>query len=306
MKVLFKNATILNFDEEIILKINTDVVVNDGVIEFAGKNYAGDNNTIIENNMILLPNFSYNLTDENSCFFSLKKLTEKELNKQLKQFNLLSKTPIMFIDDVLKYEQYYDLILSFCKRNNIKIVVKVGTTLNEMGECDKLFNLTPIELLESYGILDQDPIILSGTNLDKQDFEILSNYNISVCLNLTQDLIEGNGIAPVVTIKKHNLNIFFNSCLNDVFKEMFLCYTLPRGILNDTKLISAEDVLKMAVVNKNIAFSTPIPKLNLNEPANFMAFCNENKSNDDVLENIVLLGDYSKIKYKFVGGKTIK
>lgn len=204
-------------------------------------------------NVIGLPTFKYlNLSRLNSYnVFDLHNISYDNLLSQYKNFDN-DKVTFLYIDDVLKYEQEYQTIVRFCIDYRIAVIVNAGSTLEEMGRCDKIYGLTPIGVLEEFGVLDLEPIILSGANLDKEDYEKMSYYNATLCLDITNDMLKGNGIAQIVTAKKYNVNMIFNC--KDIYKEMFLAYTLPRGILNTTTAISPEDVLEIACINMGKVF----------------------------------------------------
>lgn len=204
-------------------------------------------------NVIALPTFKYlNLSNLKSYnVFDLNNLSYSSLKSQLDKFDT-SRPTFLYIDDVTKYIQDYECIVSFCVDYRIVVIANAGSTLEEMGRCDKQFGMTPVGLLEDYGVLDLEPIILGGANLDKDDYEKLSYYNATLCLNITNDMLNGNGIAQIVTAKKYNVNMIFNC--KDIYKEIFLAYTLPRGILNLTTAISPEDVLEIACINMGKIF----------------------------------------------------
>ncbi len=186
-------------------------------------------------------------------FFNTKTLTFESFNNQLKEFNKNNKINVMYLHNVTNFIDYYDdVIVPFCRKNNIKIVVRAGFDLMDMGICDITYHKTPIQILEEYGVLDLEPIILSATRLEKEDLEKLSYYNASVCLDLSNDLISGSGVAQIPTMQNLNLNIMLN-VRNDLFEELKLVYMLSNGIYNHEQ--SYANILKMALINGYKAFN---------------------------------------------------
>lgn len=184
--------------------------------------------------------------------FDLFELNLNSFNSQLESFKKNGKINIMYLNTAIGYADYYDdLIVPFCRKNKIKLVVRAGDDLSDMGLCDYMYKTTPIGFLEEYGILDLQPIILSAARLEKEDLEKLSYYNATVCLDLSTDLIQGNGIPQIPTMQKYNLNIMLN-VRNDVFEELRLVYMLSNGIFNHEQ--NYANVLKMALVNGYKAF----------------------------------------------------
>lgn len=232
---------------------------------------------INSNGVFVLPSpltLTIGTSNDNFNVFDVSSVTEESLNSQLLQFNKNKKINLMFLNDVVNFENDFDVIVPFCKKNNVKLVVKAGYSLDEMGECDKLFGKTPIDLLEEFGVLDLEPIILSAAKLEKEDIEKLSYYSATVCLDLSNDLLNGNGVAPIVTMLQKNLTVMLN-VRKDVFEEIKLAYMLTKGVYNCD--LTFETALKMAFLNGYKAFNLP--------QTNYMVVKCEEKN---CLQNLVL------------------
>ncbi len=300
MKKYFKNCSAILLKNNELINSKFNVLVNNKNIEFLGEKYCSSYDEIVKKeNVVLIPKFNYfNVKNRNNKingvnydFFNIENVTTESLTHQLNKFKENNVLPFLFINDIFMPTDYYDIIIPFCHKHKIKIIVKIGETLNELGLFDKLYKMSPIDFLESYGVLDQEPIIFSCANLEKDDLEKLSYYNATICLNLTEDLLLGNGIPSIATMLNLNLNIVFNTNLDDVFKEMFLCYTLPKGLLNSKNVVSELDVFKMATVNFNKIVSVNNSEEN---KANLMLVKIDNKFNS-VLKNIILLSNNNNI-----------
>lgn len=289
MKTLLKNVSVLSYNNKFEILKNANFLRYNNKFEILQNNNTCNVDNVLQNDYVIMPKL-FNFNDYlNNATFNLNNFSVESLNKQLTMFKNNNITPFMFIDNIIEAEPYLDQIVMFSKKNNVKIAVCAGKTLNEMGECDKLFGLSPINLLEEYGVLDLEPIIVGATNLDKEDFEKLNYYNASICLTLTEDLLNGNGIPPIVTIIKNNINVFFSSEHNDIFKEMFLCYSLPKGMLNNSEVVGLTDVLKMALINGYVALN----KQNLFNNLDSFMVCKAD--NNNLFESLVLFGNPDKI-----------
>ncbi len=281
MKIKFNNVKVYNNFVDMPKK--QTVVVENGVVVFKGEEYNKDvDKEVKSENLAIIPNFKYfNLSDKNNYnIFNLNNLTEQSLEEQLLSFDK-NKLTLMYLENPTLLEGEYDTIVPFCKKHNIKIVAVAGRTLNEMGECDKLHGVTPIGYLEEFGVLDLEPIILSGANLDKEDFEKLSYYNASVCLDVTNDWFNGNGLAQLPTIKKYNINVLLNC--NNVFKELYSAYFLPVGYYKSPNNITEVDVLNYACFGFNKAFDFVTSICEVGKYANFMVVKNFSSLKDFVL-----------------------
>ena len=300
MKICLKNVSIISVNNAVEVKRAGDVVFENNKIFYEKNNLENCDKVVSDENLVILPKFNYfnvesrtnKINNMQYDFFNLENVTLKSLENQLENFKKNDILPFMFLKDILLPESVYDIIVPFCHKNKIKIMVCVGETLTELGTFDKLYNMSPIDFLESYGVLDCEPIIFSAANLEKDDLEKLSYYGATICLNLTHDLLCGNGIASILTMQKLGLNIVFNTNVDDVFKEMFLCYTLPKGLLNSKTAISLRDVFCMATTNFNkIVKNNNANEINL---SNCIVLKTDNKF-DDELKNVVLTGNNNQI-----------
>lgn len=275
--------------------IKTTVVVNNGVVSWIGDNYNGNVDKLIEgSDLAILPNFKYFDFEviSNYNLFDLNNLSQQSLEEQLQSFNN-SKLSIMFLNNPTLLEGEYDIIIPFCKKHNIKIVAVAGRTLDEMGECDKLNGVTPIQYLEQFGVLDLEPIILSGANLEKDDIEKLAYYNATLCLDITNDWFLNNGLAQMPAIKKYNVNTVFNC--NNIFKEIFLAYFLQKGYFKLIEDSLELDVLNYACFGFDKAFRNGCTVCEIGKTADFMVV-----KNFVDLKTFVLEGSPEQIVEKFV------
>lgn len=191
----------------------------------------------------------------------------EQLNKEFRQSELANqynnnalKKPFCFVpakyaldeNEILQY-------LKFTRRNNLKIGIHLSETLEEVGECDKIDNCTPIAMCEKLGCFDLNAIAFHCVHTDKDDLEILAYNNVSVVACPSSDAFKANGIAPVYAMLKKGINV----CIGtnganfkgkiDMFNEMYLIYILQRLYTGEKNCIKPFDILKMATVNAAIA-----------------------------------------------------
>lgn len=157
------------------------------------------------------------------------------------------------IDDALLYNEEQILeIVKYSKTHNKIIYVPASSTLDDVGECDKTTTMSPIYYLESLGILDRRCIIGGCTYIDKDEAQLLANYGAKVCLFLSKNLQKGEGIAPVYSMLKQNVDLcmgLYEYCLPDVLREMFLFTHLQEGVLNMQKIVTQNQTLAFAQNN---------------------------------------------------------
>lgn len=165
--------------------------------------------------------------------------------------------PVVFCHATYSSDEYsFIKAIEFAKKHNLVLTTHASETLDEVGNCDKKHGKTPIALLESYGYFEQKNILAHCVHCDKDDVEIMKQYNtISVSTNPSSNLYLGSGIAPIYSFVSNGINVCIgtdgpasNNCLN-MFKEMFLTKNLQSGVLNQPDAISAMQTLEMATIN---------------------------------------------------------
>lgn len=163
--------------------------------------------------------------------------------------------PILYAHSVYSCdESQFGELNKFANKYNLIKSTHASETLKEVGSIYNKYNMTPIALLESYGFFDSPSILAHCVHCDRDDIEIMSNYDITVATNPSSNLILGSGIAPLYSYVKSDINVSIgtdgaasNNNLN-MFKEMYLADNLQAGVLNQAHAITTIDALKMATV----------------------------------------------------------
>ena len=171
-----------------------------------------------------------------------------------------------------------------------------------MGECDKLYNMSPVEFLESMGILDRKCIIAGCEYLEKDEMLILKNYDSTICLNVSNAFIEGVGFAPIYSMLNHNINIcvgLTDSARPNIFREMFLLAHTQSAVLNIPHLLKIKSIID--IVQNNIINDE------LKDENDLIIIENDYKTQNDIgtkivndtnVENILFVIKNNKICYK--------
>jgi len=189
-------------------------------------------------------------------------LSEESIKEQIKAIALNNDLikPILYAHSVYSCdESQFGELNKFASKYKLIKSTHASETLKEVGTIVNKYNMTPIALLESYGFFDTPSILAHCVHCDRDDIEIMSNYDITVATNPSSNLILGSGIAPLYSYVKNNINVSIgtdgaasNNNLN-MFKEMYLADNLQAGVLNQAQAITTIDALKMATVRGALA-----------------------------------------------------
>lgn len=186
--------------------------------------------------------------------------------------------------------------INLAKKYDKLLVTHMSETLTEVGECAKIHGgMTPAMLLDSLGFFDCKTMLAHGVFLEKEDYAILENKDVSISHNPSSNLKLGSGIANLKALNQRNINVCLGtdgSASNnrlDMFREMYLSSVLQKALFHDASLIPCRQAIMMATENgakalhKNNIGSlktgnlADVIMINLNSTNNFV--CNNIKSN---------------------------
>lgn len=152
-------------------------------------------------------------------------------------------------------EEDMEIYITFAKKHSLPMSTHLSETLKEVGDCIEQRKQTPPQYLESMGFFDRKATLHHCVHMDKDDIEILQNYNVSVVTCPSSNLKLASGFAPVYSFLQKGINVAIgtdgpasNDSL-DMFKEMFLVATLQKAYLGESDVITVNEVLDMATIN---------------------------------------------------------
>lgn len=152
-------------------------------------------------------------------------------------------------------EEDMETYITFAKQNNLPISTHLAETLKEVGDCIIENKVPPVSYLESLGFFDRKATLDHCVHVDKEDVQILKNYDVNVVTCPSSNLKLASGIAPINTFLVNKINVAIgtdgpasNDTL-DMFKEMFLVATLQKASLHESEVVKVDEVLKMATIN---------------------------------------------------------
>jgi 5-methylthioadenosine/S-adenosylhomocysteine deaminase len=149
-------------------------------------------------------------------------------------------------------EGQFSNLIALSKKYNLPVYTHMSETLEEVSDCVAKYDITPTKLLEELGFFDVPCSVAHGVHLDKEDIQILANYNVNVVSNPASNLKLGSGIAPLYSLDKMGVNLALGTdgaCSNnalDMFREMYLASTLSKAQLKDASVMPAKKILQMA------------------------------------------------------------
>ena len=206
--------------------------------------------------------------------------------------------------------------VDYTAKNNIPLSIHLAETLKEVGDCTVKNNQkTPAQYLEDLGFFDrQGSLCYHCVHMDKDDLQILADYNASVSTCPSSNIKLASGIAPIYAMQNKGINITIgtdgvasNNSL-DMFKEMFLVATLSKVNIYDASVVCAADVLKMATINGANALGFDVGEIKVGKKADIILINIDQPHyypHQNLLSHLVYAGKSGDVYLTMVNGKIL-
>ncbi len=149
----------------------------------------------------------------------------------------------------------WEWVACFAQKHGLGMHVHISETQNEHEQCLARCGLTPIQLLERYGVWDTRAIAAHCVYTTPEDWAIMADKGVSCVHNPYSNLKLGSGVAPVPTMWKAGVNVALGtdgvSSHNsiDMFADMKLAAILHNGVACDPGAFTTRQALELATVN---------------------------------------------------------
>ena len=158
----------------------------------------------------------------------------------------------------------------------------IGKTLEELGTIDKMYKKSLPRVLEDFGFLDFQPAIVGGNCFEKDELELLKEYD---CLFVVTPFEDGKlGIRPTNLFRLKSMGFLIGlgsgSTLEiDFFEYVRLMLMQMRSMFEREDVFSEKDALNIALMGKLRLFE--------GDDATFIVVKNDNSLYDDILKTLV-------------------
>lgn len=285
--MIFKNCNLLDLK---LGKTNlVDIQVEGDKIEKIGK-IKGDGVDL--EGKIVMPGFA-------NCYHNYERASINSYGKMIDEKDLKSKNicsgvcfdyydtkNITFLEDIDKLSE--KMFENVCFNLKDKVFIKFGQNLNEMGNINAIYKQLPSEVLEDFGILDKNAVIVGGNCFEKDELELLGAYNTSFVLLPNDDARSGRRFLNINILKRLNISYGLGSgeyAEVDFFAFMRELLSFNSFVMENSSLMSEQQALLHATLigAKILGFDGEIKKGNY---ANFVVL--SGKTNyDDIFKSIV-------------------
>ena len=189
-----------------------------------------------------------------------------------------------------KSEKELDELASNCSQKRGYLCA--GQTLDEMGYFDKLYSKSLSQVLEDFGFLDHESVIVGGNCFDKDDFETFSQYGCYFCVLPNEDARVGRRPTNIIQLFQKGIKVGIGSGSSteiDFFSFMRQILSSMRVIFEDENILSERDVLKMATADSTKIFNKSDKTFDIKEGelASFIVVKSNQTLYDDAIKSLV-------------------
>lgn len=150
-------------------------------------------------------------------------------------------------------------VANYARDRGLKIHIHVSETKGEVDDCLKAHGMSPVQYLDSIGLLGPDVIAAHCVHVDEKDADILAERQVTISHCPCSNMKLGAGRMPSELLIKAGCKMTLgtdgassNNNL-DLREEMKIAGLLAKS-QGDTELLPAEELFKWATVNGAEAF----------------------------------------------------
>lgn len=141
------------------------------------------------------------------------------------------------------------------ERYDSLIHIHLSETLTEVENSKKEYGMTPIEYVNSLGLLDSQIIAAHCVHITDEEIELVKDKKFYPVYNPSSNLKLASGFTPVDKLLKNNITMALgtdgDSSNNnqDFVEEMHIGGIVNKAVTMNEKAVPAIEILKMATVN---------------------------------------------------------
>jgi 5-methylthioadenosine/S-adenosylhomocysteine deaminase len=134
------------------------------------------------------------------------------------------------------------------------LIIHVAETLSEIAEIKQRYGKTPVEHLESLGLLGPHLIADHAVHLNTREMDQIAEHGVRVIHNPESNMKLASGIAPVPDLLARGVTVGLGTdgCASnnnlDLFAEMDMAAKVHKARTMDPTVMDAVTVLRMATI----------------------------------------------------------
>lgn len=151
--------------------------------------------------------------------------------------------------------ELWSWMADYAKAHGQGMHIHVSETQREHAECQDRWGLTPVQLMDKYGVWDVRAIAAHCVWTEPEDWAIMAAKGVTAVHNPVSNLKLGSGVAPIPDLLQAGVNVALgtdgvsSNNATDMFFDLKLASILQNGVRHDPKALSARQALAFATAN---------------------------------------------------------
>ncbi|MBU5316705.1 amidohydrolase [Clostridium bornimense] len=202
------------------------------------------------------------------------------------------------------------------KEHKVPLTMHVAEMDYEFEKYIKEYNMTPVQYLDSLGILDENFISAHTILINDEDIEILKSKNVKISHNIGANAKGAKGVAPIIKMKEAGINIGLGTDgpmsgnTLDIITQMSLVGKIHKLYSKDRTILPSRELLEMATIDgaKVLSMEKDIGSIEIGKKADLVIVETESVNMQpiyDYYSTIVYSANPSNVDTVIVDGKIV-
>lgn len=202
------------------------------------------------------------------------------------------------------------------KENNTLMSMHVAEMDYEFDECIKKYNMTPVEYLNSLGILNKNFISAHTVLVNDNDIDILKEKNVGISHNVGANSKGAKGVMPILKMIDKGINIGLGTDgpmsgnTLDIITQMPQVAKVHKLFNNDRSILPCDKILEMATIGgaKVLNMENEIGSIEVGKKADLVLIETDSVNMQpiyDYYSTIVYSANPSNVSMVIVDGKVV-
>ncbi len=149
----------------------------------------------------------------------------------------------------------WEAVAGYARDKGLGMHIHVSETRAEHEGCVGRYGLTPVQILDRYGVWDVRAIAAHCVWVTPEDMAVMAKKGVSAIHNPVSNLKLGSGVAPVPALMRAGVNVALgtdgvsSNNGHDLFFDLKTAAILHNGVNCDPLALLPRDALRMATAN---------------------------------------------------------
>ena len=140
------------------------------------------------------------------------------------------------------------------KKYNVPILMHVAETQKEVDFFNNKYGMSPVEYLDSIGLLNDRLVAAHLIFIDDKDIELLNNRDVGISHNMGANIKSAKGVSPALKMYKKGMRVGLGTDgpmsgnTLDIITQMGYVAKLHKLVNKDRSAMPPKDVVEMATI----------------------------------------------------------